>query len=138
MKNKIILTLFVLLIIGLLNGKSQVPVKTNILAGKWGFIRFDWPNFVPDTASVRSKFQREFKGTTYLFTKDKRLIINQPNVATMHNVQLVWALKGEKLYISPTQMTKNKQIADIDFLDENYLKLYVEGYDPVGVFQRIK
>jgi len=118
---------------------AQSKIDYKLLIGKWKFVKFDWPNFVPDTAKIRKESDRAFRSTVYNFTKDKKLLITQENTPKGYSKNLTYTIKNNKIYMFPVGNDKaSPQIIEIEFLDKTYLTFYVEGYDPVGTFKRIE
>lgn len=117
---------------------SQSNIHEDLLIGKWKFVKFDWPNFVPDTAKIIKEANKHFKDAIYTFTKDKRLLITQPNGPKGYSTNLIYKIKKDKVYTWPVESPQNEpQILEIDLLDKNYLKFYVKGFDPTVTFKRI-
>jgi len=117
---------------------SQTKIDFNLLVGKWKFVNFEWPNYVPDTAKIIKESNKNFKDAIYSFTKDKRLIITQSYTPKGYSNNLTYTIKDGKVYVLPVSKPKeNPQILEIDFLDNTYLKFYVKGFPPVGTFKRI-
>ncbi|MDI9365866.1 MAG: hypothetical protein QM541_13000 [Flavobacterium sp.] len=131
--------LFILFILTSSITNSQSKIDFSKLVGKWKFVKFDWPNFVPDTARIKKESDKNFKDAVYNFTKDKRLIITQTNVPKGYSTNLTYSVKGEKVYVLPLNNPKAQpQVLEIDLLNESLLKFYVVGMDPVGTFKRVK
>lgn len=123
-----------LLLIGTMLFTSFRQIKNrDLLVGRWLFVRFDWPNFVKPNDPIIAQSNNQFKDMIYIFTKNK-IITQQKNGPKEANQEMVYTFSKDNKYIQ----VKGENIAEIDFLDENYLKLYVQGFDPVGVFKRIK
>jgi hypothetical protein len=77
MKSLVALLLGVIFTFTVAHGQSKID--SNLLVGKWKFVKFEWPDFVSDTDGVVKQSNKEFQGAVYNFTKDKRLLITQPN-----------------------------------------------------------
>ena len=130
--------LFVFYLFTIQVSNSQTKIDFKLLAGKWKFVKFEWPNYISDTAKIIKESNKIFHNAIYNFTKDKRLLITQSYTPKGYSTNLTYTIKGNKVYILPVEDPKaTPQILEIDVLDNNTLKFYVEGSPPVGTFKRI-
>ena len=135
-KKSVVFLLFYFLINSI--AYSQAKIDFNLLIGKWKFVKFEWPNFVPETAKIRQESSHKFDGTIYNFSKDKHITIIQPNAPKGYTKNLTYTIKGNKVYVLPVGIPKAEpQILEIDFLDKSSLVFYVVGSDPVATFKRV-
>jgi hypothetical protein len=135
LKSTLIATILVFILSGL---RGQTIINTQLLVGTWKFVRFDWPNFIPETAKIRKESNQIFKDATYQFTKDKKLIVTYPNDRTKSNSGLIYFVKANNIYVRPAGNSKVKpQVIEVDILDKMTLQIYVQGFEPVGIFNRI-
>jgi|LakMenE18May11ns_1017448.scaffolds.fasta_scaffold9848408_2 hypothetical protein len=131
--------LLTFLLLNCFGTKGQTKINSELLIGTWKFVRFIWPNFVPENAKIINESNNTFKDATYQFTKDKRLIIIHPNDKIKNNSNLTYVIKANNIYVSPLTNLKGEQlIIEVDILDKKTLQIYVRGFDPVGIFKRVK
>ena len=116
---------------------GQSKIDSSLLVGKWKFVKFELPDGWSDTAGLIDKSNKEFKGAIYNFTKDKRMLITQPNGPKSPG-NLKYSINGVKVYVKPAGAPKSAtQVIVIEVLDQEQLRFSVEGSEAVGIFQRI-
>jgi hypothetical protein len=131
--------LLTFLLLNCIGTKGQTKINPELLIGTLKFVRFIWPNFIPENAKIKNESYNTFRDATYQFTKDKRLIIIHPNDKLKNNSNLTYVIKENNIYVSPSINLKgDQQIIEVDILNKTTLQIYVRGFDPVGIFKRVK
>jgi hypothetical protein len=94
MKSLFALLLGVIFTFTIAHGQSKLD--SSLLVGKWKFVKFELPGGESDTEGMIEKSNKEFKGAVYNFTKDKRLLITQPNGPKSPG-NLKYSINGSKI-----------------------------------------
>src|SRR5580704_16006802 len=127
------LSIILVFLIGLVSISFAQVKNSELIIGKWLFVKFEFPKNVPPDDEIVLAANKKFKDVIYNFTKDKKFIMEQKNSSNGFNKQTTYVFEGDK-YVKLAV----GQVIRIEYLDANNLRIHVEGFDPIGIFKRTK
>ena len=132
---KILKVPFLIIVMAMLILTSSGQVKdTNLLYGEWKFVRFELPKEMQADSTMLSESNEKFKGVVYIFAKNDKFVMSKSDGSKDFNKQTTYE------YTADNKLVKLAvgQTMRIDYLDNTTLKISILGFDPVGIFERIK
>jgi hypothetical protein len=106
----------------------------NLLYGEWKFVKFELPKEMQADTKVLSEANEKFKDVVYIFTKDNEFLMRKNDGSKEFNKQTTYEYTADNKFVKLAV----GQTMRIDYIDNNTLRISVEGFDPIGIFERIK
>jgi hypothetical protein len=106
----------------------------NLLYGEWKFIKFELPKESKSDTNFLSESDEKFKGVTYIFTKDNKFLMRKDDGSIDFNKETTYEYAIDNKFVKLAV----GQTMRIEYLNDKTLKISVLGFEPIGIFERIK